>query len=150
MNALKTLPANFTDALKAMIGLNIYICCCEGRLCYCGKLIKVLDDSLIIYEGGGERFVWFSNICFFMFYNENEEFPTPNESTNSELFERFNSFLNEKVELVNINGSVWAVGGRLVYIENDYLVLIEKSERAAIYVHAINEFSVKDVKIVNY
>lgn len=149
MDAQKKLPANFVDALKAMVGMQMYIGCIEGRMCYRGELVNVSNDLINVLENGSRYTIYLDNICFVILYGEEERFPKPVETVNSGLFERFHYFLNKRIEIANANNSVWAIGGRLEYIENDYLMLIEKSEKAATYVYAVGDFKIKTLRVLD-
>lgn len=149
MNAQKILPACFVDALNTMNGLHMYIACAEGRLCYHGKILNVSDNWINILENGVEHAIHMKNVCFAVMYDEAGKFPTPMESTNSVLFERFQSFLNKKIELTKVNGSIWAIGGRLEYIEDDYLVMRELSEKSITYINATENFDIKTLRVLD-
>ena len=147
MDAQKMLPANFADALKTMVGLDIYIGCCEGRMCYHGELLEVSMNLVNILENGVKHTVYMNNICFVMLHNEEERFPEPRESVYSILFERFHYFLNKRIEITRVNGSCWAIDGRLEYIENDYLVVFNELEKSVAYIHAVGAFEIKSLRV---
>ena len=71
----------------------------------------------------------------------------PLESTNSELFERFHYFLNKKMEITKVNRSTWVVFGKLEFIEDDYLVMLEDSEKFVTYVHTLGDFYIKTLRV---
>ena len=147
MNSQKILPANFGDALKLMNGMEIYVGCCEGRSYFRGKLTNIYEESITLLEYDNEHTIYLSNICFIILYDKDKNHLLPLESTNSELFERFHYFLNKKMEITKVNRSTWVVFGKLEFIEDDYLVMLEDSEKFVTYVHALGDFYIKTLRV---
>lgn len=147
MNTQKMLPAFFAGALNEFVEMQAYVCCYNGRLCYYGKIISVSNDSIKVLEEDREHTIYLDNIASVILHDKTEQFPMPIESVNSVLFERFHYFLNKKIEITKPSGSVWCVDGKLVYIENDYIILVKHCEKIAIYLHAAGDFQIKTLKV---
>lgn len=147
MNSHKRLPANFADTLKMMIDIEIYVGCCKGRSYFRGVITNVSDNSITLLEYDKEYIIYLNNICFVILYNKDKRHLMPSESTNSVLFERFHYFLNKKMEITRVNGSTWVIYGKLEFIENDYLVMIEDEEKFVTYVHALEDFYIKTLRV---
>ena len=138
MDTRVTLPLTFTGVLNEFIGKNIGIACTEGRMAYIGPLTSVSKGLVTIFEKEIYHNITFKRIFLFRPQNDVDNFPitTTFNKEISELFKKYEHFLNQKVTITPEAGRIWEEIGVLKHIGSDYFVTISQFDNKITFVYA--------------
>ena len=144
MEIQRSCPSSFVDILYESIGENIRVVCRDSQKWHIGTLIDVSSNSIDVLGTRISVNIPLNNI-FSVFFNERDVlFLRYLRMIDSELYQKFSTFLHKKIEVFGHKSSGWHERGELQYIGKDYFILINSEDKhiSCVYVNKDTEVCV--------